>query len=801
MPLENSWAMTKSEATDSAFASLLLTPGAEPQNGIWEIPVEKYFQPESEAELIAYLEKMKVQGADFNAYRHFGTLLHHAIRAGFADAAAWLLKNGSDPLKTLKSGDENALDISVRYKRTAITELLVSHYRLQAKPASKEEIVVPARIMLPSQSNFLTVTLPNINQADTEKVREGLKWFGALVRNGSTDANDATNAWLSFEAKLTASDLQKIVDQQQPFIDYLSMHFFRSDSLDATIAKLPRELSRRYMNNAILELTKKAEVMIPPNQNDPPRTYRISTDTWTTLWKYRDGSIDYSKTQFLAARIQPELWNSLFTTGYADRNAESALGCFIGRLGASDFRNLWRDIQRNFPNIDKVAPRLVLNHLRMPAFNYCWSSGTTDTIAKLEFLQSMGITEPVTGLDTFNSQMELSDLAIVMNPFLEAPSTQTKVMRLTEVSKNCKLSASVDWFSELADPEKNQPWWQNPDTGEFYNADGMNFSIDTAQVIPVPGEQECALLAGGSFTQKIVLDPGGHDTFDGPIPPEPHSSCSETPGGYELLILENGKVKHVLTDIRWNGYGERFAAVRDAQTGRHLLVRDEGGGIGMCGGRRQLPGLYALNTSSTTIIERVKDLDLEEALFKQCKLVNHDGLLHCDGFLNDIANASLSGPLDVSYVEFLKQHFPTKIVIVLSAPAEKQAEYQSSLVQLNKEKLEAIKKLGTIPSTWTTEAMRAVASSGLSLTEKRNRVAWLFRDRDALSAIAYDEQLLGELMDWLPREDWNPVLKLLSRPAPALDNLKQLAQGKNLSTLSCEIDHAQGLICGEQISF
>lgn len=70
-----------SEATDAAFAALLSMPGAQPKEGGWVIPEQAEPTPANENELIIRLQQLKKLKANFDAMRHGGTLLAHAIRA------------------------------------------------------------------------------------------------------------------------------------------------------------------------------------------------------------------------------------------------------------------------------------------------------------------------------------------------------------------------------------------------------------------------------------------------------------------------------------------------------------------------------------------------------------------------------------------------------------------------------------------------------------------------------------------------------------------------------------------------
>lgn len=119
---------TNNRATDAAFAALLSMPGAEPANGSWDFPQPEGFSADNEQSLIAYLARQQKAGGDFNAYRHEGTLLHHAIRAGKPATALWLLQHGADP--RLKAQGSDALALSVLYKLPQVRKALVEKYGL-----------------------------------------------------------------------------------------------------------------------------------------------------------------------------------------------------------------------------------------------------------------------------------------------------------------------------------------------------------------------------------------------------------------------------------------------------------------------------------------------------------------------------------------------------------------------------------------------------------------------------------------------------------------------------------------------
>lgn len=59
---------------------------------------------------------------------------------------------------------------------------------------------------------------------------------------------------------------------------------------------------------------------------------------------------------------------------------------------------------------------------------------------------------------------------------------------------------------------------------------------------------------------------------------------------------------------------------------------------------------------------------------------------------------------------------------------------------------------------------------------------------------------MASLTDWLPREDWDPVLGVVAIHRDVYYGLGYLRTGlaeKKRDALACDIDRAQGLMCGE----
>ena len=166
-------------------------PGAGPEQGSWDFPPVGDFEASSEKALIAFLAKKQKAGADINAYRHLGTLLHHAIRAGQVATAQWLLAHGADPRKKVLQGGQDALGVAETYERSELIRLL----------QTKHGMALPRRPSAPS-------TVPSTTRAEPQAISRDqlyamLPWLGRDVRDGKVAAIYKTppETWRAFWRK------------------------------------------------------------------------------------------------------------------------------------------------------------------------------------------------------------------------------------------------------------------------------------------------------------------------------------------------------------------------------------------------------------------------------------------------------------------------------------------------------------------------------------------------------------------------------------------------------------------------
>jgi len=89
-------------------------------------------------DVIASLDEALARGARLDRYRWHGTLLHHSLRAGFGDVTRWLLAHGADPLQRIQGdGDLDALGEAVHLQRWNWVRTLLRHPAYRRLPAAE----------------------------------------------------------------------------------------------------------------------------------------------------------------------------------------------------------------------------------------------------------------------------------------------------------------------------------------------------------------------------------------------------------------------------------------------------------------------------------------------------------------------------------------------------------------------------------------------------------------------------------------------------------------------------------------
>jgi hypothetical protein len=281
------------DATDAAFAALLSQKGAEPETGYWDFEVPEDFHASNENELIAYLAKQQKLGADFNAYRHFGTLLHHAIRAGKEKTAIWLLNHGADANKNLQSNGSNGsnvVQLSFEYKREGVLAALKKKLGADyvAKYTPKPYVYDDGKPKLPKQYES------DADYAATRAVLERLSWYDSYSKKTRLEQYaEAKQTWDNAVAAMPKGVYEKLMDDDNTIASLVRLHSQSASNLSAALKQLPPNILQQRKQAALRGLLDYASMEI---QYEKPyaRSYTISPDVWQALWGQLPKPLDYT---------------------------------------------------------------------------------------------------------------------------------------------------------------------------------------------------------------------------------------------------------------------------------------------------------------------------------------------------------------------------------------------------------------------------------------------------------------------------------------------------------------------------
>lgn len=771
-------------ATDAAFAALLSMPSAKPETGNWTFPVPMDFRDKSESGLITYLAKQQDRGANLNAYRHFGTLLHHAIRAKLTKTAFWLLDHGANPRKKLLNGTDDALSLSLQYQQITLSAALVKkHGFVLPKIASK-----PAPVLSHSEKALDRTGLDKLRRAQSV----------ALEYANKPQAMEKIVPALAEWEKASRSIPDGQYIAQMDYDDSLAMliqaYSKTPQALEKSLSRIPPAVLERHSTALVAALS--AMSTLQEGREGPP-LYSVPAESWRVLWrklkkplvyKYDDPVTTYvhhtNQISNLAGRIQPTLWDELYATGYDEHHAEIALGCMLNITEPASFKALWPTLPKFFPNINKVAPAMLLAEyrLRLEEVVFC-RNRENDLVEKLLFLTSLGHVKPIKGIDPSATEYISKELSKAMAPYLQP--TVPSMPRLVKTSPRCGFTLTPLLYKKLID----RPIVEDQGYSDVY--------IESIQLVEVPNSATCGVLLGGG--SRVEYYPQGEtDNFTGPTN-EPRASCPDPTDRYAIWLERNGMIEQYTVALGGEDNNGGLTLVRDQKTGAHYYW-NSGEQLGMCHMQspKRLPLLLAWTQSKNGWeLKRVSSLDLSNALYDQC-VVEKDAV-QCRGISN------LTGT-DSANISALEVQQDLKSFLNTYRRVENEA-YLNAVMDLDKTKLSKLRN-ENVPGQWVAEAIVKVGESKLSLKEKRKRIAWLFYDHTHLEkALAqylqpypgYD--VLSSLAMWLPEEDWQPILNIVAKYGSyrdyGLGYIRDNVMDRGMEKLACAIDNARGFICGE----
>ncbi|MES2187552.1 MAG: hypothetical protein V4505_23580 [Pseudomonadota bacterium] len=775
-------------ATDNAFAALLAMPGAGPDNGEWNFPVSEDAHFDKEPALITYLAHQQKAGADFNAYRHFGTLLHHAIRAGKSTTALWLLQHGADPRLKLRDGNDNALTLAVQYQRRDVAAVLQNRFHMQAPPSAP----APAASSLPSDLRpEAVVALSYTSHRDYDMARQFLWVQANAVASGLptpevlANSDKAVAQWAALVAAMPPGVYAKLVDDDQAIGNLVTLHSRSAQALATALTSVPPVTLQRHADAAVNGVAMRAYVQPSYDTQQPSLAYSVPREVWTTLWKYLPGPHQYQKPT-LAQSVPPDLWPALFASGYAEHDAAQGLGCLPADWTAADFKAAWPAMQTYFSDARQAVPGILLRDFRIGQLSCLSQQPPSQAAEKLMFLTTLGIREQFKGLD--NTAIKAVDPALraAMQPFIEqALSARSNPPRLVDATPRCTFELTAPWYRELL-------------RHAVVGRDPYQVYVATVQLVEIPGKAECALHVGGAdrvfrYVSGVVSTFAGFDE-------NPRPSCPDPTDVYELWSPRDGRIERRPGAMANRDDYPQLIPVLDTRTRqRYYMVV---GTSSMCNSNAGMPILVDLSPSGTTEPPgHGAAAGLDEALLEQCSGENGD--IQCRGIAGMPSRSAVNPepPHEPAMADAFKPLGVQEFIDIFRKPQHE--AYLAAVLALDTTRLAAFKAEG-VPGPWTAEAVRQVSTSALPVIEKRKRIAWLFADHLQLGQALAEggEDAFAGLVEWLPQEDWWPVFSAYSQyQGPGYANLfqlKQKATDKGLTELACDVDRAQGLLCGER---
>ena len=292
--------------------------------------------------------------------------------------------------------------------------------------------------------------------------------------------------------------------------------------------------------------------------------------------------------------------------------------------------------------------------------------------------------------------------------------------------------------------------------------------IDTLGAVAQPGKADCIWigLAGEFGGRKFIEE---ETFFDGANRLTP---CSE---GDRSVAAWDEK------SSRWTALADSpnsaLIAVRASDGRQQALVSigEQQGGCGSTTGDIYQVTANATGDPAKLLVRLAPNHPLAQAFSLQC---DASDIQACFGLEQD--HASDNGPWWVE--TFADRHWPV----------DKQA-FLSAIDTLDRPALRTALQQGVF-AHWAREAIQRISASAMHLEPKRRRMAWLLGQPQFLAGVDYET--LTQLANWLPAEDWGPIIRSMRcSNVDALESLQQTLAQESDSILGNRLLAAIGAPC------
>ncbi|HEX5359949.1 MAG TPA: hypothetical protein VFW49_02450, partial [Fluviicoccus sp.] len=316
---------------------------------------------------------------------------------------------------------------------------------------------------------------------------------------------------------------------------------------------------------------------------------------------------------------------------------------------------------------------------------------------------------------------------------------------------------------------------------------GSDFKVFASGVglMAIPGEDHCGLLLSG----EEQVDPyigGDQDSFDGPTR-EPIPSCPDPTDATALYRLRPDQGPELL-ETPFSA-SSLLAPVRDNRNNQRYWLSYRS--AGRCNSSESTLLRWQTVDGKPALVDVEPKDPVWQTFEQEC---DTSALESCPAFKDLFKEGEVAEPqpdpkMGGALAAFINAH-----------RAQEHGAYLKAVEALDKDALRRMENQG-VPPFWLLEAMQAVSESPLPIPDKRKRLAWLFKDHEQLKAAfrggylvnGSPSGLLEALAEWLPVEDWGPLLKLGLGDTYLRDRLRERGQ----TALACRMDRAMGLNCGE----
>lgn len=865
------------QATDRAFDALLSMPQAQPPDGDWNVAAPSGYDGSSEDDLITWLAQQQKAGADFNAYRHDGTLLQHAIRSHLPSATRWLLAHGADPALTMRDADGlDTLGYAIEQGQWTLVDTM------RAMPAYRK--LTPQQLTaryLPFMPDALTAMLQHrFAMPEGETARCMLQYalehgqFSLALRlpvhripDGDSRVNGAPGWCYHHEgngrsiatsfASLAPATLQRLdAKLDRPLFPYLLPTLATAQDVRSLFAvPLRKPAAGAALGQTLrpwivppvaagpsavgdflpLAVREALAAQLPPTWLAATLQDRTALGAWLKL-AAQGSTSDYaaalgrvpdsalaahpatavevvsyapaaaSKWPLLLARsalplgggdipallerVPVALWAPLFDRGYRPRdkrtigygrNAQGEIAHWLRTAEAQDIKLGWPMLSAYVPHLAETAIATLLWQPREFAPFGCvdYQYFSSQDLDKIRTLIALGARVKPYPFPAAAAQCttpaiysQLTALGVV------APYDATAPKRFFVDAMHCQVVADDTWLKTLA--------------AQSLDGEAASMAITSIQPIDYPHQAKCALLVtGGDPMYRHEID--DEDFNSGPYRLTP---CGDSTVVEQVWLRRADRLETSPLHAETAG----LVPLRDRTDGRRYYLAYAIPGGGGCAPPGEPPPM--LLTWSTQPPYRLQVVDGTSpalvALQTQCNLWKVDACLGIRGYDNPNAPSAESRQWDTSRLTnaFIDHFF-----------ARQRADWIAAALKLDTDRLRQLEADGA-PATWVLAGIDAVTHSKLSLPERRQRTAWLFRDHARLHAAfaASDYTQVATtvfgLDAWLPREDWRPLLEALSQGTvergseyTPLQNLARDAQARGKPGLACRFLHAAGKAC------